>query len=108
MILDGDLQRDWKPGEKRESRIVFIGRDLKSDELERGFGPARRRERRHPHLSLLPARGTLAPKTLLSHSNLAQRSSSLLPLGGGVRGGGAAMTPIAPFRPPPPCSKFPR
>ena len=26
MILDGDLQRDWKAGEKRESRIVFIGR----------------------------------------------------------------------------------
>ena len=28
MILDGDHQRDWKDGEKRESRIVFIGRDL--------------------------------------------------------------------------------
>ena len=25
MILDGDLQRDWKPDEKRVSRIVFIG-----------------------------------------------------------------------------------
>ncbi len=26
MILDGDHQRPWKEGEKRESRIVFIGR----------------------------------------------------------------------------------
>jgi G3E family GTPase len=37
MILDGDLQREWKPGEKRESKIVFIGRHLKEDELRRGF-----------------------------------------------------------------------
>ncbi len=37
MILDGDLQRDWKPGEKRESKIVFIGRNLKKDELRAGF-----------------------------------------------------------------------
>ena len=37
MILDGDLQRDWKPGEKRESKIVFIGRDLKTDEIRAGF-----------------------------------------------------------------------
>ena len=37
MILDGDLQREWKPGENRESRIVFIGRKLKQDELRRGF-----------------------------------------------------------------------
>jgi G3E family GTPase len=37
MILDGDLQRDWKPGEKRVSRIVFIGRDLKHDEIRQGF-----------------------------------------------------------------------
>ena len=37
MILDGDLQRDWKPGEKRESKVVFIGRNLKKDELEKGF-----------------------------------------------------------------------
>jgi G3E family GTPase len=37
MILDGDLQREWKADEKRESRIVFIGRRLKQDELRRGF-----------------------------------------------------------------------
>jgi G3E family GTPase len=37
MILDGDLQGEWKPGHKRESRIVFIGRRLKQDELRRGF-----------------------------------------------------------------------
>ena len=37
MILDGDLQRDWKPDEKRISRIVFIGRNLKEDEIREGF-----------------------------------------------------------------------
>jgi G3E family GTPase len=37
MVLDGDLQRDWKPDEKRISRIVFIGRDLKRAEIEKGF-----------------------------------------------------------------------
>jgi G3E family GTPase len=37
MILDGALQRDWKAGEKRESRLVFIGRDLDEGELRKGF-----------------------------------------------------------------------
>jgi G3E family GTPase len=37
MILDGELQREWKPEEKRNSRIVFIGRHLKQDELRQGF-----------------------------------------------------------------------
>jgi G3E family GTPase len=37
MMLDGDLQRDWKPEEKRISRIVFIGRHLKEDEIRAGF-----------------------------------------------------------------------
>jgi G3E family GTPase len=37
MILDGDLQRDWKADEKRESRLVFIGRDLNENELRQGF-----------------------------------------------------------------------
>jgi G3E family GTPase len=37
MLLDGDLQRDWKPGEKRVSRLVFIGRNLKEDEITKGF-----------------------------------------------------------------------
>ena len=37
MMLDGDLQREWKPEEKRQSRLVFIGHDLKTEELEKGF-----------------------------------------------------------------------
>ena len=37
MILDGDLQREWKPDEPRVSRIVFIGRNLKEQELREGF-----------------------------------------------------------------------
>jgi G3E family GTPase len=37
MILNGDLQSEWRDGEKRVSRIVFIGRNLKRDEIERGF-----------------------------------------------------------------------
>ncbi len=37
MILDGDLQREWKDGEKRESRLVFIGRKLKEDVIRKGF-----------------------------------------------------------------------
>jgi G3E family GTPase len=37
MLLDGDLQREWNPEEKRLSRLVFIGRNLKEDEITRGF-----------------------------------------------------------------------
>jgi G3E family GTPase len=37
MILDGDLQRDWKPGESRESKIVFIGRNLDESAIREGF-----------------------------------------------------------------------
>jgi G3E family GTPase len=37
MILDGDLQREWRPDEKRESRVVFIGRDLDREAYEAGF-----------------------------------------------------------------------
>ena len=37
MILDGNLQREWKPEEPRVSRMVFIGRHLKEDEIRRGF-----------------------------------------------------------------------
>ena len=37
MILDGDHQRDWKPDEKRESRIIFIGRNLPEDRIREGF-----------------------------------------------------------------------
>ncbi len=37
MILDGDLQRDWKDGEKRQCKIVFIGRNLNEEALRSGF-----------------------------------------------------------------------
>ena len=37
MMLDGDTQRDWKPDEKRRSKIVFIGRDLPEAEIRQGF-----------------------------------------------------------------------
>ena len=37
MILDGDLQREWRSDEKRVSKIVFIGRNLKEDDLRSGF-----------------------------------------------------------------------
>src|SRR5271170_2094866 len=37
MILDGDHQRPWKNGEKRDSRIVFIGRNLPEETIRQGF-----------------------------------------------------------------------
>ncbi|MCJ8150475.1 CobW family GTP-binding protein [Shinella sedimenti] len=37
MIVEGDHQRAWKDGEKRESRLVFIGRDLDREKIERTF-----------------------------------------------------------------------
>jgi G3E family GTPase len=37
MIMDGDLQRDWRAEEARVSRLVFIGRKLKEDEIREGF-----------------------------------------------------------------------
>lgn len=37
MIVEGDHQRAWKDGEKRESRLVFIGRELDRERLERTF-----------------------------------------------------------------------
>src|SRR5262249_51310107 len=37
MIVEGDTQRDWKPDEKRVSRLVFIGRNLDRKELEDAF-----------------------------------------------------------------------
>lgn len=37
MIIEGDHQRAWKEGEKRESRLVFIGRELDHDALKAGF-----------------------------------------------------------------------
>lgn len=37
MILEGDHQRAWKDDEKRESRLVLIGRDLDAERLKRTF-----------------------------------------------------------------------
>lgn len=37
MIVEGDHQRPWKDGEKRESRLVFIGRDLDFDKIQKSF-----------------------------------------------------------------------
>ncbi|MGB7035502.1 MAG: GTP-binding protein [Xanthobacteraceae bacterium] len=37
MILDGDHQRAWNKDEKRDSRIVFIGRNLPGKKITEGF-----------------------------------------------------------------------
>ena len=39
MIFDGefDMSHEWKPGETRECRFVFIGRNLDRQELEKGI-----------------------------------------------------------------------
>ncbi len=37
MMIEGESQRPWREGEKRESRLVFIGRNLNKQELETGF-----------------------------------------------------------------------
>ena len=37
MMLEGDHQRKWKDGEKRESRVVFIGRELPEQKIRDGF-----------------------------------------------------------------------
>jgi G3E family GTPase len=37
MILDGNHQRPWRDDEKRESRIVFIGRSLPEERIRKGF-----------------------------------------------------------------------
>jgi len=37
MIMEGDLQREWKTGEDRSSRMVFIGRNLDEALLREGF-----------------------------------------------------------------------
>ena len=53
MILDGDHQRAWKDGEKRDSRLVFIGRNLPEEKIREGFRELRGLSsppsfRRHP------------------------------------------------------------
>lgn len=37
MILEGDFQGPWREGEKRYSRLVFIGRNLDEAKLREGF-----------------------------------------------------------------------
>ena len=37
MILDGDHQRPWSKDERRDSRIVFIGRNLPQEKIAEGF-----------------------------------------------------------------------
>ncbi|WP_455480190.1 CobW family GTP-binding protein [Bartonella sp. B23] len=37
MILEGQHQRPWREDEKRESRLVFIGRTLDAEKLKTGF-----------------------------------------------------------------------
>ena len=37
MILEGDFQRDWREGEPRSSKMVFIGRNLDEAKLKAGF-----------------------------------------------------------------------
>lgn len=37
MLVEGNHQRPWKPDEPRESRLVFIGRNLDAEVLRRGF-----------------------------------------------------------------------
>jgi len=37
MMLDGDHQRPWRERERRESRIVFIGRELPESMIRKGF-----------------------------------------------------------------------
>ncbi len=37
MLLDGDLQRDWRADEARVSRAVFIGRNLDREAIRKGF-----------------------------------------------------------------------
>ncbi|OAH12848.1 CobW family GTP-binding protein [Streptomyces jeddahensis] len=37
MLLDGEFGRDWREGEQLRNRLVFIGRNLDREALERGF-----------------------------------------------------------------------
>ncbi|WP_375650898.1 CobW family GTP-binding protein [Bartonella sp. OT172YNZD] len=37
MLLEGQHQRPWREDEKRESRLVFIGRSLDAEKLKTGF-----------------------------------------------------------------------
>jgi G3E family GTPase len=51
MILEGDLQREWRPDEPRYSRMVFIGRNLDRAELQKRLRSLHRRRRSSPPIS---------------------------------------------------------
>ena len=36
-MLDGDHQREWRVDEKRQIRVVFIGRNLPEEKIRKGF-----------------------------------------------------------------------
>ena len=44
MIIEGDHQRPWREGEKHESRLVFIGRQLDGEALSAGFAACAARQ----------------------------------------------------------------
>ena len=37
MLFDAKADRKWKPEEKRLNQLIFIGRNLNREELNRGF-----------------------------------------------------------------------
>lgn len=41
MIVEGDHQRPWREDEKRETKLVFIGRNLDREKIERTFNACR-------------------------------------------------------------------
>jgi G3E family GTPase len=41
MLIEGGSQRAWKEGEARQTRLVFIGRDLPVELLKQGFEACR-------------------------------------------------------------------
>ena len=41
MIVEGDHQRPWRDDETRETRLVFIGRNLDHEKIERTFNACR-------------------------------------------------------------------
>lgn len=43
-MFEGCPDREWKDGEKRTSRLVFIGRDLDMEDLREGFEECRAEE----------------------------------------------------------------
>jgi G3E family GTPase len=41
MLIEGGRQRPWRPQERRQTRLVFIGRDLPEELLREGFEACR-------------------------------------------------------------------